>query len=219
MNALETKVLEIIGENVDSPDVFVDTDAGLEPIRDSLSDAIQEIAMLTGSKKSKYFLTLREGQAFYRLRLDYGSLGWITDVWSFNQRYRLDQTSVARLSATDPRWMVTNAEPRSYFTVGSDVVGVWPKPGASSNMIELEVVEIPAPYTTSADRLALRSEFEHAAAQFAVGEFWASRGDAREAESHFAHYLRGLGIAETFGDRDRTRFFSTMKEPHPRESL
>ena len=55
MNAVETKVLELIGESTTSPDVFVDTAAGMAPIRDSINDAIQEITILTGGNKRQLY--------------------------------------------------------------------------------------------------------------------------------------------------------------------
>ena len=67
MNVLETHVLELIGEDPDDPDVFFDTDAGMEPIRDSINDAIEEIAMLAGSGKRTYRIPLKANQSFYRL--------------------------------------------------------------------------------------------------------------------------------------------------------
>lgn len=218
MNALETKVLEIIGENTSSPDVFVDTDAGMEPIRDSLNDAIQEIAILSKARIRKYYLPLRQEQMFYRFSIADGYFGWVTDAWSMNQRYRLEQTSVARLSAHDPRWMVTNAEPRSYFHIGHDVIGFWPKPGSSSNTIELSIAEIPAPYESDADRVMLREEFQYAAIHYAVAEYWASRGDAREAEIHLGYYLNAMGIKGRFGHKDASPRVATVKEQHPRET-
>ena len=123
MNALERKVLEGIGEDPDDPDVFVDTDAGLAPIRDSLNDAIQEISMLTGAYKRQYLLPLRTGQAFYRFKLQNGYLGWVTDVWDVDRQVRLEQTSVTKLSAQDPRWMVGAGFPEQYMKLGDDVIG------------------------------------------------------------------------------------------------
>lgn len=218
MNALETKVLEIIGENLSAPDVFVDTADGMAPIRDSLNDAIQEITLLSSGKVSKYYLPLRQEQMFYRFALNYGYFGWVTDAWSINQRQRLEQTSVIRLSAYDPRWMVTSAEPRSYFHVGHNVVGVWPKPSATSNTLELTIVEIPMAYDTDSDRVHLREEFQYAAVHYAVSEYWASRGDAREAETHFGQYLKAMGIKDKFGNRDAMPRVSTVKESFPRET-
>ena len=59
MNTLERHVLELIGEDPDSPDVFTDTEDGMKPIRDSLNDAIEEISMVSGSNKRVYTLPLR----------------------------------------------------------------------------------------------------------------------------------------------------------------
>jgi hypothetical protein len=210
MNSIERKVLEIIGEDPDAPDVFSDDDEGMAPIRDSINDAIQEITILAGGKVRRYFLPLREGQMFYRFA--------ITDAWSHNQQYRLEQTSYRRLSSADPRWMTTTSDPRSYFMIGHDVVGVWPKPSASSNILAIEVVEIPEPYEGDADRISLREELHYAAVHYAVSEFWASRGDAREAETHMGYYLAALGLKERLGNKDASPRVATVKAPYPRET-
>lgn len=213
MNALESKVLELIGEDVDAPDVFVDTDDGLEPIRDSLNDAIQEIVMLTGAKKSKYYLPLRAEQMFYRFALNTGDLGWITDAWAQNRAGRLTQTDLIRLCADDRRWMIPSGNPWAYFQVGQDVIGFYPKPSADSDVIELTVVEIPRPYETSSERINLRRDFQYAAVNYAVAEYWASRGDAREADSYFGLYLDTLGLRDKFTYHvDRQPQLQTVKE-------
>ena len=213
MNALETKVLELIGEDTDSPDVFLDTDAGMAQIRDSLNDAIQEIVMVTGSKVSKYYLPLRQDQTFYRFALNTGHLGWVTDAWSVNNRRRLDQTDLLKLASQDPRWMVSGADPREYFQIGLDVIGFYPKPASDSNTIELTLVEIPAAYETDTDRVNLRDDFHYAAVNYAVSEYWASRGDARQADTYMAHYLGALGLREVYtASHDRIPRFQTKSE-------
>lgn len=218
MNAIERKVLEIIGEDPDAPDVFTDDEEGMAPVRDSINDAIQEITILKGGKARTYFLPLREGQTFYRFSLDYGYFGWVTDVWSHNQSLRLEQTSHRRLSVSDPRWLVTNAEPRAYFSVGHDVLGVWPKPSATSNTLRIDVVEIPAPYEDGSDRINLRDELHYAAVHYAVAEYWASRGDAREAETHFGQYLDAIGLKDRLDDKYAAPRVATVKAPYPRET-
>jgi len=213
MNALERKVLELIGEDPDSPDVFLDTDAGMAPVRDSLNDAIQEISMLTGSYKRQYLLPLRSGQAFYRFKLQNGYLGWVSDVWDINRKYRLDQTSLLKLSAKDPRWMVGSGLPEEYVQIGEDVIGFNRKPSATSDAMEITIVEIPNAYETSTERIKLRDSFQHAAILFAVGEYWASRGDAMEARKYGVRYLDALGLREQYGvSAENTRRFSTNKE-------
>jgi hypothetical protein len=215
MNAIETKVLELVGENVDDPDVFDET--GIEAIRDSINDAIQEIAILTGGFKRQYFLPFRSGQSFYRLSPRNGHFGWVTDVWDIVRKIRLEQTDLIRLSHHDPRWMVSSGDPAAYVQLGKDVIGFYRKPSASSGGVEITIVEIPDEYESDTDRIKLRDSFQSAAVHFAVGEFWASRGDAREAASHGRLYLEALGMKEMYSQsRWAAPSLSTFKEPWPK---
>ncbi len=212
MNALETKVLELIGEDPSNPDVFKDTVAGMAPVRDSLNDAIQEISMITGGYKRQYLLPLRTGQAFYRFKLQNGYLGWVTDVWDVNRRFRLTQTSVGKLSAADPRWMVGSGFPEQYMQLGEDIIGFHRKPSATTNVMEITIVEIPHAYSTDTERIKLRDSFQYAAVLFAVGEYWASRGDVKEARAYGARYLDALGLREEYSPtREYTPTLSTNK--------
>lgn len=211
MNALEEKVLELIGEDPASPDVFTDDDDGMRPIRDSLNDGIQEIVMLTGSHKRQYVIPLRTGQAFYRLRLHTGEVGWITDAWLVNQKRRLSQTDLIQLCARNGRWMIDSGSPCSYFPLGGDIVGVHPKPSASSDLLELTIVEVPAAYAAG-ERVKVRDSFQYALVNYAVAEYWASRGDAAEAQKHMALYLDALGLKEAHMPHQSGRF-ETRKEP------
>ena len=198
MNILERKVLEGIGEDPDNPDVFVDTDAGIAPIRDSLNDAIQEISMLKGGYKRQYLLPLRTGQAFYRFKLQNGYLGWVTDIWDVDRKFRLNQTSLGKLSAKDPRWMVGSGYAEEYMQIGQDIIGFYKKPSATANVMEITIVEIPHAYSTDTERVKLRDSFQYAAVLFAIGEYWATRGDAREARVYGVRYLDALGLRERY---------------------
>jgi hypothetical protein len=212
MNALETKVLELIGEDPDNPDVFTDDDEGMAPIRDSLNDAVQEIVMLTGSHKRQYFIPLRGDMQFYRLRLLNGELGWVTDAWLVNQKTRLEQTDLLRITAHNPRWMTPTGSPEQYLPVGQDLVGFYPKPASDSDVVELTVVEIPSAYASGRDRVKLREAFKYATVNYAVSEYWASRGDAGEAQKHMALYMDALGLRAEYQQQGDMRRFETKKE-------
>jgi hypothetical protein len=214
MHLLERKVLEKIGEDPDAPDVFLDTELGIAPVRDSLNEAIQEISMLEGTNKRQYFIPLRAGQLLYRIKLNYGYIGWITDVWSINKKYRLEQTSLTKLAKHDPRWMVTSADPRAYLPIGEETICLYPKPAASSDTLELTLVEIPIAYTDEKAKIKLKPDFTYAAVEYAVSEYWASRGDAQTAIEHFDNYLDILGLREKFEQSPQQyRTFRTHKAP------
>jgi len=196
LNVFETHVLQIIGENTTSPDVFADTDTGIKPVRDSINDAIEEISMLTASYKEIYRIPLRQGQQFYRIRFTEGYFGWITNAVSMNKQYRLDSASIASISYEDPRFMVPTGTPEQYFQVGLDVVGFYPRPSGNSDIIEIHAVTIPRRYTNEKDRIKLRDSWKWAVVHYAVGEYYAGRGDAMEAKMHHDKYLDLLGIRE-----------------------
>jgi hypothetical protein len=216
MNTLEQRVLELVGEDPDAPDVFTDDDEGMAPIRQSISDAVAEIAMLTGGFRRTYYLPLREDTAFYRMRLQYGDVGWITDVWSTNRKRRLEQTDFTRLTHHDPRWMVHRATPEAYIPIGQDVIGFYPAPSGSSDVIEIKLVEIPSTYESARDRIKLRDAFQFACVNYAVAEFWASRGDAEEATAHMQRYLDALNLRQDYMQQaEQVRGTSTHKDPWP----
>lgn len=194
MNVLETHVLELIGENVDSPDVFTDDDEGLAPIRDALNDAFEEITLLTGSYKESYQVLLVEDQAFYRLSLSRGSIAWITDTWLVGNKRRLTQTDVFTLSTINPRWLNNRGTPEYYIPIGHDILGVWPVPGGNDDILELTMVVCQQRQTTSNDIIKLRETFKWAAVDYAVGEFYASRGDAKESMMWHQKYREALGV-------------------------
>ena len=217
MKTIERYVLELIGENADSPDVFLDTDAGMEPVRDSINDAIEEISLFTGMMKRNYIIALRESRTFYRFRFTKGYLGWITDVWLVNQKRRLEQTSLIKLTGYNPRWMFNSGSPHSYFPIGFNFFGVFPRPSSDTDALEITAVMVPDRYTSDTDKLNLRKNWQWAAAHYAVGEFYASRGDARQAIYHHNEYLSRMGLNYKYpAANERQWQMQTDKVPWPK---
>lgn len=213
VNDIETHVLELIGEDTSSPDVFTDTDDGMALIRGSINDAIEEIVMLTGSYKANYYVPLKQEQSFYRLRLQKGSFAWVTDAWLVNQRLRLEASDVIKMEHNDPRWLQQTGNPREYAQIGHDVIAVRPKPGGTSDLIELTMVVIPERYTAGTDRIKLRDSFKWAAVHYAVSEYWASRGDANSSIEHYLKYTDALGMQELYPrGAERRQYLRTEKQ-------
>lgn len=194
MNIFEQQVLELIGENTSSPDVFSDSDSGLAPIRDSINDAIQELSIVTGAYKQTYLIPLRKDQTFYKLKFTRNQFGWVTDAWHVDRNYRLAQTDLLKECREDPRWLLHSSDPIRYMQVGLDIIGVSPKSSADTGTLQLTCVIIPDEYSTSADRIKLRDSFRWAVVHYAVGEFYAGRGDKREAMNHHNEFLKKLGM-------------------------
>lgn len=214
MNTIETHVLELIGENTASPDVFTDDDTGMAQIRDSINDAIEEISLMTGTYNQTYYVSLRQHRTFYRFRFAEGYLLWITDVWLRTQKRRLEQTSLIKLINFNPRWLYNTGTPHSYFPVGFNFFGVFPRPSSDTDLLEINCVMSPARYTADTDRVKLRKNWEWGAAHYAVGEYYASRGDAKNAIFHHNKYLERLGMNLQYpAASEREWQIQTYKEP------
>jgi hypothetical protein len=186
---LERMVLEMIGENPDSPDVFTDSVSGMSQIRDSISDAVEEISMVTGCNVRTYHLPLREDRAFYRLPMKWETMAWFHEAWLIGQKRRLVQRDFLWLTKENPRWLKDSGNPFDYCPVGSSIIAVHPVPAAAGDVIEIRMAVIPTPYTLGDDRIKLREDYQLAAAHFAIGEFYASRGDAKQALYHHNIYV------------------------------
>lgn len=193
LNDIETQVLRLIGEDPASPDVFTDDDIGMAPIRDSINDAIAELNMLTGGYTESLTVPLIANRSFYRLRLNDGDVAWVRTAWLANNRRKLVQTSLIGLHDDDPRWMQARGTPRAYVPLGFSTFALYPVPSGSSDVVEFELVVIPGRYTRSTDWLKVRRGWEFSLVNYAVSEYWASRGDARTANDHISHYAQSVG--------------------------
>jgi hypothetical protein len=211
MNDIETRVLELIGENTSSPDVFTDDSTGMAQIRSSLNDAIEEVCMLTGSHKRKFFIPIESGKNFYQITSDRDYFAWPTSVWLTSIQWRLRQVDLNYLMHLNHRWMYDTGTPERYFLIGTDKIGIHPRPSGSSYTLELDSVAIPEAYTLDTDRIKLRDEFEWAVVNYAVSEYWASVGDAREATDYFYRYIDKLAISGLY-PRERHYEMETVKD-------
>jgi hypothetical protein len=191
-NDLETQVMELIGEDTSSPDVF--TTAGLTPIRDSINAAVAELCMVTGSYTRTYHLPLYEDRHFYRMDWGKDEFGYVLECWDRERQFRLGQTDLVTLARTDPWFLKAAGNPERYFQVGQDFIGFDRAPSVSGKVLEVFCVAIPAPYATDQDPVRVREVFRRATVEFSVSEFFASRGDAVRAKTHHERYLEVAGI-------------------------
>lgn len=209
MNAIERKVLQFIGENPDAPDVFGD----ITPIRDSVNDAIEEIALLTGLYKEQYRIPLYEGQSIYLVNFSRGLFGYVVDAWIRNDNRALSMTDLQQLKMRDPRWLHSAGVPFEFYHVGLDYIGVNPAPSGTGSVLELTCCVIPERYSEDGDRIKLREDFVKATVHYAVADYYASRGDAKTSTEHMVTFYDLLGLNINYRQSDEATFQSGYKRP------
>ena len=190
MNDLEKHVLQIIGEDTTSPDVFSD----ITPIRDSVNSGIQELCAVTGSFKMVYHLPLYLDRWFYRMAWNFDHFGYVIEAWDRARKFKLQRTDIHTLRQVEPSFLQLNGPPERYFEIGDDVIGFDRAPGASGPVLELTCVAIPKAVATDADPVKVRDVYARAAVYYAVSEFYAGRGDGKRATDFYTKYLETAQI-------------------------
>lgn len=214
MNDLEVKVLDLIGENPSSPDVF-DNTTGILEIRSHLNDAIEEIFMLSGARRRTYPIPLKANARFYQLpESDYADrFGWFESVWLVSSARVLEQTSLDAMDYQDERWLERTGTPTHYAPISWNKFAIFPAVSTSADSLEVTAVAIPQRYTLDTDRIRLRKSYEWAAVNRAVSEFWATRGDAQSAARYFQTYAQEIGYPQMYPEQYERRWsYRTNKE-------
>lgn len=202
MNAIETYVLEQIGENTSSPDVFVEGSEDLAFLRRAIHDGITETCIATGAYQSTYLLYLRAGRNFYRLRQTRDVMLYPVEVLDRSNSRKLFQTSFAEL-ASFGEWMQDTGYPTHYWQVSHDVIGIWRAPSDSGRVLELRCISVPKEYDAEkGEEPRLRDQFQKAVAHYALSEYYASRGDAGRGTENYKAFLELAGLQKYLPDRD-----------------
>lgn len=206
MNSLESQVVRLIGENPDSPDVFTDTADGLEPIRDSLNDAIEELCMVTGMYRRRYLLATHEDRALYRLEAQNDDICWPVGAWRRDTNRQLTQGDVWALAASDPWFLKRGGDPEVYYPLGLKYLGLYPRPGTKGIILELDCIAVPKPYQHGRQPIRIKDYWERAAVQRALSDFYAGRGDAKRAAEYLTQYLETAQIMTLHPERSEQQY-------------
>jgi hypothetical protein len=214
LNDLERQVLRLIGEDPAAPDVFTDDDAGMAPIRDSINDAIEEVSLLTGGYTEIIDVPLIEGRTFYRLHLRGSTFAWVRSAWLMGEKVKLEHTDLTRLNTLDGKWMFWQDRPSSYFQIGHDWLGFFPRASTTDDVVRITAVCLPERYTRDGQRIKVREDYKRGLVHYAVSEYYASRGDAQRAGIHWEMY--GRHVADALGwptNPQRRITLKTGREP------
>jgi hypothetical protein len=186
-NDLEKSVMDLIGENPDSPDVY--TDANITEIRDLINDAIEEVCMVTGCHRKVWHVPLKDACNFYQLPDSADAFLWAESVWLYNSKRRLEQKAFAGFTDQDYRWLLSTGGPYFYAILSYNKLCIFPAPSGSVDTLEITGAAIPKRYEEDTERIKLRESFQWSVTHRVVSEWWAMRGDARTAMYHWQQYV------------------------------
>jgi len=200
---IEKRVLRIIGEDTDNPDVY--TDANITPIRDSVNDAIEEMCTMTDTFVVKYRVPIIADTYFYKLAFTSAQFCYILRARLPDKGRVLAQSRVGEVADNDYRWLDSTNTPSVYFPIGVEYVGFYPIYSENGHHVELDCAVLPLRYSTDDTVIQLRDDFKDAAAYYAAAEYFLSVADVEKYGYWFAEYSRA---ASRFGFRGRMSDYS-----------
>jgi hypothetical protein len=188
MQALLREALLLIGEDPDHPDVFHDSSKELEVLKASMLDAMHDVLIATAGYRRKYYLPLASGRNFYKIdfRTDYFLL--VHEAIDEITARKLEQKDLLYFLMLDMDWMSHTGTPIYYAQVSKDIICFYPAPSTTGRLIVLDCVCLPKDIAGPAS--AMQGLYLQAIVYYAVGEFYASRGDARRASEFFNEFAK-----------------------------
>lgn len=202
MNQIEKYVLQQIGENLTSPDVFIEGSEDMDFLRRSINAGITDVCIATGCFKTTYFLVLRADRMYYRFRQTRDEMLYPVEVLDRTNGRRLYQTSFAEVSDLDPFFMQHAGFPTHYWQVSHDAIGIYRKPSDTGRILEIRCVSVPKDYVDDTTPPKVRDQFEKAISHYALSEYFASRGDAKRATENMMVYLDLAGLQRFMPDHN-----------------
>jgi len=208
---IEKRVLRIIGEDVDSPDVF--TSANITQIRDSINDGIEELCTLTDALVLPYRIPFYPDTYLYRIAFTSAQFCHILRAYLPDKGTPLAHATVGSVAKHDPKWLSASNTPAVYMPVGVKFVGFYPMYAAEGHHVELDCVVLPNRYATDDKVIQLRDDFHDSVVAYAAGEYFLGIGDLDKANYWFGEYAKNTG---RFGYRSRRRDKSPTLRTHIR---
>lgn len=137
-------------------------------------------------------------------RVDY--LGYIIQAWDRECKLKLRQTDLASLAFRDKEFLGNSGNPEEYWQLGYNSVGLYPTPSTTGRVLELDCVVIPQAYTLDTDPIKLRANYQRAVVDYAISEYYASRGDAGRATEWWMRYAEVVKLKASTGLVDERTF-------------
>ena len=215
MNDIEKRVLEILGENVDDPDVFAEGTDAFTALRASVNAGIQDICALTGTYTQTYRLVMLDDRQFYRVLSQQDYWGYPAEVWDRANKRKLQQTDLAALMEETGWGLDASGTPWAYGQLGQEVLWFWPFDGNDGRVIEVRAVMVPKQYSETASEVKVRGNYRDAAAYWGASEMFAARGDATKATEYFQRYMEAAQLMALI-PREAERQYSQDRKPYGR---
>jgi hypothetical protein len=194
ITTIETVILEMIDEDLTTPDNWDGTDE----VREWVADGLDELCAIGKFYRRKLEIGLEGGVSVYSFSPTREVVVDVKSMWLRNKQRPLEQTSLRRLARQDPRWLSTSGPPFEYFIMDFEQFGIYPRYDDDEDSVEIDVVMIPEPYVGSTGMIGAHSDYEEGLVSYAKHMLYVRLGRVESAMAEYQEFLTLAGAGKMF---------------------
>lgn len=195
INTIEQVILEMIQEDLATADNWDGTDE----VRDWIADGIDELCSLGRFYRRRLYVPLRADASVYQFSPTRDVVIQVKGMWLQNQDRRLDQTDFVKLTREDPRWLLTRGSPWQYIILDFTKFLVYPCYSSAQDVVEVDAVLLPEPYTTARDLIEVHDGYEDGLVHYCRSMLYLRiPGRLQDAVGEYQRFLEYAGASKRF---------------------
>lgn len=200
LSGLEQQVLEELGDDSTSPDIYdVDPD-----MREAICDAIDEACINSPFYEKEFFIKLSANVAFYSISPQWGYPLYVRSARISGSDVPLVPSTLGRLVRESPQFLIDRGTPRTFVSISPSIILFHPCNSVAEDTIRISLVYTPKPYVDGRQVLTIREEFENALIHYAkYHKLLQTKGSFDEAIFEYSEYLKTLGMMGAIKDHAR----------------
>lgn len=160
-----------------------------------IDEACEVIAETTRSVLRTLYAPLLPGQRYYQLPALDARMMRPLRIWSHVSNIPLEPISIGELDTVHDQWERTTGEPRYWFPVSWDVIGIWPCAGEGGGLLRIDYQAWPRPLLDDADTIELPESSVDAVLYYGQYMSLLKHYDISQAAEYFRLFEESLGVA------------------------
>ncbi len=202
---MQTEVFRRLDESSVSP-VFWD----LPDVKTALNEGYEEISEAAEWFETNQIVGFTQDNTYHNIELLLTNDPLtVRAVWNSQTLRWMWPTTVRELDTEMyPHWQKVTGAPEYWFMRGLSILGVFPKPPASTGTMEIWGTAMPVALSANGDTPAFPREFHYGLVEYALYDLLVQDVETKEAIIHYNEYLRyedGLRKHVQERTRDRVR--------------
>lgn len=194
ITTIETIILEMIDEDLTTPDNW----DGTSEVREWVADGLDELCSFGKFYRRTLTIGLEASTYIYDFSPTRELVIEVKSMWLRNQQRPLVQTSIESLARKNPYWLQTTGAPWEYFILDFEQFGVHPVYSTSEDSVEIDAIMIPELYVGSTGIVGTHMAYEESLIHYAKHMLYLRLGRIQDSVKEYQLFLTAAGASKEF---------------------